>query len=96
MEGYQGWALHCLENRWIGDEPVGVRFYHPSSIFRLRSANFIHLTFNQNRKKATCFIVGALCNGSTTDFDSVSLGSIPNAPASLWDRRWFRVPPNLA
>ena len=25
--------------------------------------------------------VGALCNGSTTDFDSVSLGSIPNAPA---------------
>ena len=24
---------------------------------------------------------GALCNGSTTDFDSVSLGSIPNAPA---------------
>ena len=27
--------------------------------------------------------VGALCNGSTTDFDSVSLGSIPSAPASL-------------
>ena len=27
--------------------------------------------------------VGALCNGSTTDFDSVSLGSIPNAPANI-------------
>ena len=27
--------------------------------------------------------VGALCNGSTTDFDSVSLGSIPSAPAIL-------------
>ena len=27
--------------------------------------------------------VGALCNGSTTDFDSVSLGSIPSAPASF-------------
>jgi len=24
-----------------------------------------------------------LCNGSTTDFDSVSLGSIPNAPANI-------------
>jgi hypothetical protein len=24
----------------------------------LRSANFIHLTFNQNRKKATCFVGG--------------------------------------
>jgi len=30
MEGYRGWALHCLENRWIA-EAVGVRFYHPSS-----------------------------------------------------------------
>ena len=31
----------------------------------------------------SCFYyVGALCNGSTTDFDSVSLGSIPNAPAN--------------
>lgn len=30
MEGYQGWALHCLENRWIA-KAVGVRFYHPSS-----------------------------------------------------------------
>ena len=27
--------------------------------------------------------VGALCNGSTTDFDSVSLGSIPSAPANF-------------
>jgi hypothetical protein len=32
----------------------------------------------------SCFIVGALCNGSTTDFDSVSLGSIPNAPAKFY------------
>jgi hypothetical protein len=31
----------------------------------------------------SCFIVGVLCNGSTTDFDSVSLGSIPNAPAKF-------------
>ena len=31
MEGYQGWALHCLENRWTA-KAVGVRFYHPSSI----------------------------------------------------------------
>ena len=33
--------------------------------------------------RRTAKFVGALCNGSTTDFDSVSLGSIPNAPASL-------------
>ena len=32
----------------------------------------------------SCFIVGALCNGSTTDFDSVSLGSIPSAPAKFY------------
>jgi hypothetical protein len=32
MEGYLGWAQHGLENRWICDEQVGVRFYHPSSI----------------------------------------------------------------
>ena len=32
----------------------------------------------------SCFIVGALCNGSTTDFESVSLGSIPSAPAKLY------------
>ena len=31
-EGYQGWALHCLENRWTA-KAVGVRFYHPSSIY---------------------------------------------------------------
>jgi len=24
-EDYPGWAGRCLENRWIGDEPVGVR-----------------------------------------------------------------------
>ena len=28
--------------------------------------------------------VGGLCNGSTTDFDSVSLGSIPSPPAKFW------------
>ena len=28
------------------------------------------------------YYVGVLCNGSTTDFDSVSLGSIPNAPTN--------------
>ena len=30
--------------------------------------------------RSTSF-VGILCNGSTTDFDSVSLGSIPSVPA---------------
>ncbi len=30
--------------------------------------------------RSTSFI-GTLCNGSTTDFDSVSLGSIPSVPA---------------
>lgn len=31
-------------------------------------------------KNLHCF-VGTLCSGSTTDFDSVSLGSIPSVPA---------------
>ena len=33
--------------------------------------------------RRTANFVGALCNGSTTDFDSVSLGSIPSAPAKF-------------
>ena len=33
-----------------------------------------------NPLSSTSF-VGTLCNGSTTDFDSVSLGSIPSVPA---------------
>ena len=32
MEGYLGWAQHCLENRWIA-KAVGVRFYQPSSSY---------------------------------------------------------------
>jgi hypothetical protein len=45
------------------------------------------------KKSVSCFIVGALCNGSTTDFDSVSLGSIPNAPAKFyaWLVKWYNV-----
>ena len=35
-------------------------------------------------KNVSCFIVGGLCNGSTTDFDSVSLGSIPSPPAKFY------------
>ena len=31
--------------------------------------------------KNLSFFVGTLCSGSTADFDSVSLGSIPNVPA---------------
>ena len=35
--------------------------------------------------KNLCLIVGTLCSGSTADFDSVSLGSIPNVPAKkIW------------
>ena len=41
-----------------------------------------HSTFNSWWRN---HFVGALCNGSTTDFDSVSLGSIPNAPAKFKD-----------
>jgi hypothetical protein len=45
------------------------------------------------KKNVSCFIVGALCNGSTTDFDSVSLGSIPNAPAKFYRCRIMEYTP---
>ena len=38
--------------------------------------------FFGKKKMYPVYFVGVLCNGSTTDFDSVSLGSIPNAPAN--------------
>ncbi len=41
-----------------------------------------HYKFDSCRRNHT---VGALCNGSTTDFDSVSVGSIPTAPAKFKD-----------
>ena len=34
-----------------------------------------------SKKVSCCFFVPGLCNGSTTDFDSVSLGSIPSPGA---------------
>ena len=85
---------------------VGVRVPPWSPVLGCVQQTFIHLTFNQNRKKSNLFYyVGALCNGSTTDFDSVSLGSIPNAPAKFISRSvsgyatwfgarisWVRVP----
>ena len=39
---------------------------------------------SSNLTFTTIFIPG-LCNGSTTDFDSVSLGSIPSPGANLLD-----------
>ena len=46
---------------WVGPRPFKpkrrVRFPYAIPSFRMRSANFIHLTFNQNRKKASCFIL---------------------------------------
>ena len=54
-----------------------------TTIFRIATANIKNLFLKKSQKMLSCFIVGALCNGSTTDFDSVSLGSIPNAPAKF-------------
>ena len=54
-----------------------------TTIFRIATANIKNLFLKKSQKMLSCFIVGALCNGSTTDFDSVSLGSIPNAPANF-------------
>ncbi len=52
--------------------------------FRIATANIKNLFLKKSQKMLSCFIVGALCNGSTTDFESVSLGSIPSAPAKLY------------
>ena len=52
------------------------------AIFRIDSANHLAKLFGCLATKAILFFVGALCNGSTTDFDSVSSGSIPLASAN--------------
>ena len=40
-------------------------------------------TFLLVKTKCILFFVPGLCNGSTTDFDSVSLGSIPSPGANF-------------
>ena len=48
------------------------------------SANFKAKLFGCLATKAILFyFVPGLCNGSTTDFDSVSLGSIPSPGANV-------------
>ena len=53
---------------------------------QVKDSNSKLKTFNGNEKQNAIlfYYVGVLCNGSTTDFDSVSLGSIPNAPAKFY------------
>ncbi len=53
--------------------------------FRIVTANFKAKLFGCLATKAILFyFVPGLCNGSTTDFDSVSLGSIPSPGAIVF------------
>ena len=63
---------------------VGVRISQGSPFLGCVQQTFIHLTFNQNRKKATCYFVPPWCNGSTTGFELVSPGSIPGGGAIVF------------
>ena len=55
-----------------------------STSFRMGSANFKAKLFGCLATKTILFyFVPGLCNGSTTDFDSVSLGSIPSPGANF-------------
>ena len=72
-------VVHLLHTETVtGSSPV------ITTKFRIATANIKNLFLKKSQKMLSCFIVGALCNGSTTDFDSVSLGSIPNAPANFY------------
>ena len=66
MEGYQGWALHCLENRWTA-KAVGVRFYHPSSKLCIPNV----MAAWQSPK----LFVGVRVPGGTPNMDSSVLGT---------------------
>ena len=65
-------------NQWLGEFDPHTR----SQVLGCVQQTFIHLTFNQNRKKASCFIIPGQCSGNTTDFDSAIVGSIPTPGAN--------------
>jgi hypothetical protein len=77
MEGYLGWAQHCLENRWTA-RAVGVRFYHPSSKKGLYENNyrfnFVYRNTNWYRRNTRMCLVRKCIR------DMVRLGGLAEWP----------------